>query len=388
MDNLKTIASKSQASTTAYIEAHNSRAARLKALDDARKLVLELQDGDDAFSYRLEQAISAQALTFLLSIGVAEKIPTKGSITAEELAKAVGAEKEMIVRMMRLVCCTGTFEETAQDEYAYTKRSVCLIDQGYSYLYEVLLGDIMTIMSRLREYYATHPLETPTSRTHNPFSWSFGAEGTEWPQIFAAHPDIQRKFSIGMSGPWNDVSPTGIYPFSPELAEVSQSPEIQSCERALIVDLGGAWGKTMKVVREAHPELKGKMVVQDLVQDLAPVIAKMPEGFHAPDTNIEVMAHDVREPQPVKGAAAYYFHRVMHNWPDETCVLMLKRVAEVMAPDSRILLAETVVPDRVQSADTYPYWIDYMMALVAAKERTEKEFGDVMGAAGLEVVKV
>ena len=45
----------SNGSTQRYLESPNDRATRVRALRDARNLVTELQDGDDAFFARMEQ---------------------------------------------------------------------------------------------------------------------------------------------------------------------------------------------------------------------------------------------------------------------------------------------------------------------------------------------
>lgn len=50
---LREIATDSQSTVENYLANPSDRAARLKALRDARNLVTELQDGDDAFFERI-----------------------------------------------------------------------------------------------------------------------------------------------------------------------------------------------------------------------------------------------------------------------------------------------------------------------------------------------
>ena len=52
---LRTIAAASQSTVERYLDNPSDRAARLKALRDAKNLVSELQNGDDAFFDRLAQ---------------------------------------------------------------------------------------------------------------------------------------------------------------------------------------------------------------------------------------------------------------------------------------------------------------------------------------------
>ena len=52
---LRGIAASSQSTVEHYLASPSDRAARIKALRDAKNLVAELQDGDDAFFERLTQ---------------------------------------------------------------------------------------------------------------------------------------------------------------------------------------------------------------------------------------------------------------------------------------------------------------------------------------------
>jgi O-methyltransferase domain len=76
------------------------------------------------------------------------------------------------------------------------------------------------------------------------------------------------------------------YPFSAELAAGDGENEI------LLVDVGGGRGHIVEAIRESFPELKGRMIVQDLKETVEEI--EDPKGF-------EPMAHDFFQPQPVKG---------------------------------------------------------------------------------------
>ena len=84
-------------------------------------------------------------------------------------------------------------------------------------------------------------------------------EGHDWHEVVSRTPENLRKFGIGISGRWSTVPATGAYPFGTELREKARLAESE--ESVLMVDVGGALGGTMKEIREAYPELKGKIVV-------------------------------------------------------------------------------------------------------------------------------
>lgn len=74
----------------------NCRRERLQALQQARQLVLELEDGDAAMFRRLENLFAALVLNWALSIGVLDKVPANGSISATDLAKELGIARELL----------------------------------------------------------------------------------------------------------------------------------------------------------------------------------------------------------------------------------------------------------------------------------------------------
>lgn len=183
-------------------------------------------------------------------------------------------------------------------------------------------------------------------------------------------------------GKWATVPATGIYPFDTELVDLSAAAV--ECERTFIVDVGGSQGGTMKQVREAFPALKGKIIVQDIPQ----VIGAIPEGFLPTELDIHPKAHDFWGPQHVKNAAVYYMRRIMHDWPDESCRIILHNITAAMGRDSRLLVADICVPDRVQKEDPYCYWMDLTMLTFAGKERNEAEWRGLFASVGLDLVKV
>lgn len=70
------------------------------------------------------------------------------------------------------------------------------------------------------------------------------------------------------------------------------------------------------------------------------------------------------------------------------CRKILKHNVDAMAPDSRLLVADMVIPDRVQKEDLYCYWMDLTMLTIAGKERSEADWSALFESVGLELVKV
>lgn len=88
------------------------------------------------------------------------------------------------------------------------------------------------------------------------------------------------------------------------------------------------------------------------------------------------------------GARAYYLHSVLHDWDDASCLKILRSIVPAMQPGfSKLLVNEYVVPDvgagwSITSMD----WL--MMALGAVRERTERQWRELLGHAELRVTGI
>ena len=78
----------------------------------------------------------------------------------------------------------------------------------------------------------------------------------------------------------------------------------------------------------------------------------------------------------------------MHNWQDGECRKILSNIASAMAPDSRLLIGEMVVPAKPEGIDKTVYWMDMCMLIIGGKERSEAEFSVLLESAGLRLVKI
>lgn len=88
------------------------------------------------------------------------------------------------------------------------------------------------------------------------------------------------------------------------------------------------------------------------------------------------------------GARAYYFHSVLHGWPDDKCLEILANITPAMKPGySKLLINEIVIPN--ENAHPLSTSMDLlMMTVVAAEERTERNWGRLLAIAGLKIVKL
>lgn len=99
------------------------------------------------------------------------------------------------------------------------------------------------------------------------------------------------------------------------------------------------------------------------------------------------MAADFWKPQPVKGAKVYYLRNILHNYPDEKAIQILKNTKEALGPESVILLDEMYLPN--SGVHWQATQLDLtMMASLGAVERSEAQWEAIITKAGLKIRNV
>ena len=153
-------------------------------------------------------------------------------------------------------------------------------------------------------------------------------------------------------------------------------------DAVLMVDVGGGSGHQCIALRQAHGDLKGRVVLQDLPGTIA-----MTDQGVLKQLNIEAQAHDFMTPQPIKGANVYYLRNILHNWPDAICLTILTHLQAAMAQDSVVILDEIVV----RSSESTWKQVNYdfvMIAAFGALERTKDQWVALLSEVNLELREV
>ena len=102
---------------------------------------------------------------------------------------------------------------------------------------------------------------------------------------------------------------------------------------ATLVDVGGGKGLACRTLAKHFPKLS--FIVQDLTDTATAGQAQMPDEFK---DRIEFMTHNFFTPQPVKGADAYYFRAIFHNWPDRYAITILQNLIPALKKGARVLI--------------------------------------------------
>lgn len=165
-----------------------------------------------------------------------------------------------------------------------------------------------------------------------------------------------------------------------EFYPVEEKLSVQSSEEILLVDIGGGVGHDLIALKDRFPNLRGKLVLEDLPATVAG--ASLPDG-------IEAVGHSFFDPQPptIKNAKAYYLRTILHNWPDSESRKILEHIRNIMSKDSVLLINENAIPDT--NVPLFAAQADIaMMVCFSAIDRTEQQFADLLDSAGFQLLKI
>ncbi|KAH8820847.1 S-adenosyl-L-methionine-dependent methyltransferase [Xylogone sp. PMI_703] len=293
---------------------------------------------------------------------------------------------------MRILTTTGIFKSVSEDVYSHTKYSLAYIDGTEVDFYTLCVDEINPTALRIPQYLASHPPDSILDPKQSPFSWDNNAEGKVFYQVLLDHPERLKRFNIAMTTQESQLPVLGMFPFSEVAKELEgklNEVGIQQ-DNAFIVDVAGGRGQSLLQIRREITESLGEENVKGLgkwiLQDRKPVLDAIPKE-ELP--GVEKVVIDFFEGQPIKYAQIYYLRRIMHNWQDAECRTILSHISAAMAPTSRLLIGEMVVPESPENQpDKTVYWMDLCMLVIGGKERSQKEFESLLATVGLRLVKI
>ncbi|KAJ5668679.1 hypothetical protein N7462_009749 [Penicillium macrosclerotiorum] len=302
-------------------------------------------------------------------------------ISATQLSEFTGADRDLIgmistfsgMRLMRVMASLGLCTAPVPEVYQANEKTVALTQpigrDGVPCIYDLTVPTL----SKLPEYLRTHEYANPDDYARSPMQWAVGQSQFEW---LASNKNQQTLFNSYMASRrqgkpmWFDVYPV----------ERLLGHGVPCQDTVFLVDIGGNQGHDLSQFRQKHPHLPGRLVLQDL--------PKVVEDVSGSAAGIEVMGYSFLDPQPVKGARAYYFRAIFHDWPDHICQQILRNTMSAMASGySRILIVDFVLPDTETPLLQASLDIQ-MMSIGAGVERSERQWRDLLHSVGLEITGI
>jgi hypothetical protein len=305
------------------------------------------------------QVMLARCIGIAAELGLAELVAAEPR-TAVELAARTGSHAGALYRMLRYLAANGLFAEDEHGRFANTPMSDVLRADAPGSLRDTLRlawQDVMWDVYR----HLPHTIATGAPA----FTRAFGAPFFAY---LAAHPELGARFDAAMalqSAPEN-ATVAAAYPFD---------------QAQVVVDVGGGRGGFMAALLQAYPRLRGILFDQAYVLD-------QPNRVHEAGlaTRCQFVAGDFFNSVPA-GGDVYVLKRILHDWPDDIAVKILRQVAAVLAPNAKVVVVDAVLssgnaPDPNKALDVG------IMALLEGRERTAEDFARLFARAGLALIRI
>ncbi|ESK85087.1 S-adenosyl-L-methionine-dependent methyltransferase [Moniliophthora roreri MCA 2997] len=297
----------------------------------------------------------------------------------KQLAETSGfKDSDKLGRVMRLLAAKHVFREVKPDVYANNRLSVKLISKNPMFdLASMYMDELRLAAAHAYETFSTKPNfpdETAFQRLtgHKIFDWYNLPENKERAERF----NRAMVAATEMHGSFLSK----VYPWTEHPSERT------------VCDVGGGDGHNMVDLLKKHPNLKAVLQDQPEVIEQAKQYwtKEYPQAIE--EERVQFVPFNFFTNQPVEGCDVYYVKYVLHNWPDDRCLTILRNIRKAMKPEARLVIHEMAIPSPARYVqcpeDRAPepllpscgvstaraYNIDFtMMTSFGAKERTLEE---------------
>ncbi|PWY68705.1 O-methyltransferase [Aspergillus eucalypticola CBS 122712] len=292
------------------------------------------------------------AIRVAMAMGIFDAFASakNGEMNADALDENTKGGKALLVRIMRVVCANHVFEETGVERYRALPLAIMFASNSPPSEASVHSYD----------YFEARGYRNPQDAYDTTFQLAFETKEHyfEWiqhdPEELHAFNTVMEIGNRSLEGvQWYDY-----YPWQENLATTGDT------NRVLLVDIGGGRGHDLSGFKRKYPEIRDHLIVQDLPKVIEDILEPLIEG-------VQPMGYNMFDPQPIRGAKAYYMRTVLHDWPDKQALEVLRRVHDAMAADSVLLINENVLPE-IKAPEFSSSMDSIMMELYGSLERTER----------------
>lgn len=301
--------------------------------------------------------IHASALRAVTEHRIADLL-ADGPRAVEELAELSGTRPEPLRRVLRLLTSRGLFREE--------RGTFALTEEGAVLREDVPGSQRAPVLMFTDEMFRRAAVGiTETLRTGEP---GFDAVyGHPFFAYLAEVPEKRRLFDTAMSSRAGTVNA--------HLTEAYTFPE-----SGTVVDVGGGRGGLLRQILTEAPGLTG--VLYDRPETVAENLLNSEELAGRWRTQGGDFFTSVPE-----GGDLYTLKSILHDWPDEDCLRILRAVRRATAPGARLLIVDAVLPDDGSAHPAVALDI-VMLMLLRGRERTADEFGALLADAGFRLLRV
>jgi len=308
----------------------------------------------------LMNAWAAQAITAAAQLGIADAL-AGGPLGADELATSVNADADALQRLLRVLIGRGIFRQRRDGRYQLNP------------LADTLRCNAPKSVAGLASLYG--------SREHREH-WSYLSEairtgkavipvlhGADAFDYLSSEPELAKVFNRAMAETTEMTVPflLAAYPFD---------------AYPTVVDVGGGVGRLLAAILADTPTARG--VLYDLPHAVAEAPALLRQ--HGVADRVRVDEGSFFDGVPT-GGDIYVLKMIIHDWPEDQAIEILRNVRAAAQVGTTLLLIETVIPDR--NREHVGNWTNLEMLLMnAGRERTAAEYRRLLQQAGFQVTRV
>jgi hypothetical protein len=282
-------------------------------------------------------------------------------LSAADLARRSGLNALALTRVLRALAAFGAFKEIAPGVFANNSVSKVFRHQPGGLCNFALYN---TSEHHVRSAAAlAHSVVTGESAAQHVFGQSF------W-DYKRAHPEE------------NDT-------FNRALAELRGEEHQQIADAydwtgtKSVVDVGGGIGSLLAAIMASRPRIHGVLIEQpELLPDADRVLRE--RGVW---DRCELLAGNFFDPISATGET-WTLSQVLHDWPDEKCLEILRRCREAMRPTDRLLVIEMLTIPCEPNAQVGLIDMVMLMYFGEARQRTVEEYRTLFDASRFQLSRV
>ena len=295
----------------------------------------------------------SRTLHTIAELGVADALGEQPQ-TAEQLARAIGADPVSMNRVLRLLAAHGIFE-SRNGTWAHTAESRLLRDDPPQSLraWARLMGLPFAWQSwaHLEQAVRTGKAAITNLDADGPFAY------------LAKHPDESCIFNAGMASKAQRDIPA-----------VLQAYDFSRFKR--IADIGGGRGHLLLSILKKAPAATGVLF------DQPHVIAEVPQTETRLERHGGDFFHDC-----MPSADAYLLMDILHDWNEADAARILTAIRRAAPANATVLVIETVIPDMPGPHLAKALDVN-MLVMTGGRERTVEEHRALLAAAGFKLKQV
>ena len=302
----------------------------------------------------------AQAITAAAELGIADAL-ADGPLPLDDLAARLAVDADALGRLLRALVGRGIFRRRRDGRYALNALAATLrSDAPISLRGAALFQGSQEQRERwtlLAESVRTGESIVPALR---------GKDGFDYLDDIPEHAELFNQTMTALAQMTHAVV-VGSYDFS---------------AYRTIVDVGGGQGALLAAALASAPASQGVLF------DLPQVVADAPKIVRDSgiDQRVKIVGGSFFDNVPA-GGDAYLLKNIIHDWPDDKALQILRNVRAAAGPGATVLLVEMVLSD--VGRDGPQNWVDLEMLInLGSRERSEEEYRELLRKAGFRLTQV